>query len=107
MMRMPQSVRVGAITFDLEFIKDLRDEEDHRRLDGKIRFGSALLHVEAMLGHQARMQTIMHEVVHEIRNQAGGPRMSETQIDQWAYLLYGFIKDNPKLMAALMDKEAR
>jgi len=89
-----ESVRVGAIDYEVEYVKNLCDLEGTTRLNGYIDYSRSLIQLDTNLSVQASTVTLLHEVIHAILTQAGIDEHDEILIQVLAYGLYGFMKEN-------------
>lgn len=103
-MKMPEDIKIGAFVYSVEYIQGLRDGE--RKLDGHIDTSQSLIRVEAEMSDQAKVQTILHEVLHGINVEIGRPKMNnkERYIDALAFGIYRVLRDNPDLVKIVLKE---
>lgn len=92
-----QTVKIGPILFEVVEEKGLVNGDKTRKLDGHIRYSDCRIEVEASMAPQAKRQTIWHEIVHGILNQAGYWKQGEELVDALAYGIMSVLQDNPWL----------
>ena len=52
--------------YDIEYVADLRDPEDGKKISGRILESEKLIKIEKYLSLQNQLQTLLHEDVHGI-----------------------------------------
>ena len=88
-----QSLKIGAFPFSVSLNADIRKDGNIGWLDHQ----HSAIHIADDMDEHVTLQTLLHEVIHEIAIQAG-QKITEGQID---YLAYGWIqvmRDNPQLV---------
>lgn len=96
-----KKVKIGSSWYDVEYVDDLRDEEN-RVLLGRIFRSSRLIKInKGACGYQSMLQVIHHEGTHGV--------MWEYNIDDVEDLVkpmsngfYAFLIDNPKLIKEIL-----
>lgn len=89
-------IRIGSMWYKFVSTPNLRDGD--MKLDGQSRHTEKKIVVDAALTGQTKQQTILHEVIHAMLVQLAEDQ-DESFVDSLSYILYGFIRDNPKLIA--------
>lgn len=95
------SVKIGPIRYELEFVERLLSETDNK-LQGHIQYQPCTLSVEQNSNAQIQAVTILHEILHGLLNNVGFYEQDEKLIDTLAHGLLDVIQDNPDLMKALL-----
>jgi hypothetical protein len=90
------SIKIGAFLFSVQSFPNLKDDED-KRVDGYLDHSKSEILLDAELGSQAHLSTLLHEVVHEIAIQSGQD-LNEGQVDAMAFGVIQVLKDNPELV---------
>ena len=99
----PDTIRLGAFTYDLIFVEDLRDDEDDD-VFGRITFSQSLIEIKAGLSRELTIQTLIHECLHGLLVQMGNPpHTTEGTVDALSYSLIGFLLDNPRIMQLVQE----
>ena len=94
----PDTIRLGAFTYDLIFVEDLRDGEDDD-IFGRITFSQSLIEIKAGMSREQTIQALLHECLHGLLVQMGNPpHTTEGTVDALSYSLIGFLVDNPSIM---------
>ena len=96
-MKIPNSVRIGGVEYEVEYAENLRD--GNNLLYGKIDFHESkiLLSTTDGAGHQRRCITLLHEILHGIQNHSTVEIPEECEekiIDMFARGLYQVLQDN-------------
>ena len=94
----PDTIRLGAFSYDLSFIEDLRDGEDDD-IFGRITFSQSLIEIKAGMSREQTIQALLHECLHGLLVQMGNPpHTTEGTVDALSYSLIGFLVDNPSIL---------
>ena len=91
---MLDKIKVGGINYQVELV-DLttqRDEEIGWQL-GYCHFHKDLIEINSMISEQRQRQTLVHEMMHAIYEEAG-VEQDEGNVDALAKVLYQVLKDN-------------
>src|SRR5574344_1814076 len=91
---MLESIKVGGINYTVELV-DLttqRDEEIGWQL-GYCHFHKDLIEINSKISEQRQKQTLVHEMMHAIYEEAG-VEQDEGNVDALAKVLYQVLKDN-------------
>lgn len=105
-MRIPDSIRIGGVEY-----KILR--ETQVRLDNRICYGAIDYNANTISlsekdnsGHQTMCITLLHEILHGIRQHAGLEIKNEEQVvDMFAKGLYQVLQDNGKRLFDIKEPE--
>lgn len=103
--RPPSKVRVGQMTYSVEFVDDLTQVEDGRRLSGCLLHEEQRIFVKTGDGPDWTRDTLLHEVLHAAffaAGVAGGD--NELAVSRLTPVLLGFLRDNPKLITYLQER---
>jgi len=90
-------VQIGPIKFTVRFVDDLR-AEDGRGLDGWIKYGQSSISIDSNVGPQRARQTLWHEVIHGIFDNAGIEQPPEGTVDALANGVMDVLMRNPALV---------
>ena len=102
MVQSIDKVKIGAIDYAVTFVDDLKDERG--KLDGCIKYHQAEINIEADMNDQAKVQSLLHEIVHALDMQYGlGLRETakDSPVDRLAFGIYQVMRDNPELIAVI------
>ena len=94
-MKIPKSVRIGGVEYDVRFEKNVRVE--NLLAYGRINYDNCEIVLSETDGvaHQRRCQTLLHEILHGIRNHAGLEIEDEEEVvEMFAKGLYQVLQDN-------------
>jgi hypothetical protein len=89
-------IRVGSVKYELVRVTGLHDQDE--KLNGQCNHQDKQIEIDGELVGQTLYQVILHEVIHSMLLQIGHNDLGEEFVDPLAFQLYGFIRDNPKLM---------
>jgi len=100
---MHKTVKIGPIAYALVEVGDLHS--GGVELDGQVRHCLSEIRIERDQEEQSKTQTLWHEIVHIILNQAGRREDSKNEdlVEALAYGLMGVIQDNPWLATGGSD----
>ena len=70
-MKIPESVRIGGVEYAISYVENLR--YGNQLAYGHIDYDNCKIELSATdgTGHQKRCQTLLHEILHGIRQHAG------------------------------------
>lgn len=88
-----QAIRIGGVDYDVIDDPVLTDVQ----LCGQIRWLRCQIAVAPGVHPQARVQILLHEIVHGILHNAGIDEQPENTVDAIAHGLIQVLRDNPKL----------
>ena len=94
-MKIPESVRIGGVEYEIRYKGNLRDGTE--LLYGQISYDDCHITLSESDGtsHQKRCQTLLHEILHGIRNHAGLEiENGEEIVDMFAKGIYQALQDN-------------
>ena len=100
----PTKVRIFGI--DWAVVEDKRSAE-HGRFYGKTVHGPAQILLEPEMSEGRRRQTVCHEIIHVISNELldNTAELKEAQVRALGAGWYQVLRDNPGLVAWLMESE--
>lgn len=105
-MPLPKSVKVGAHAYSI--VADIHDEEDKH---GQTLHVPQVIRVRPAQGASALRDTVLHEVLHAICGAAGSLYVMGVEGDDEERLIrfltpwiLGVLRDNPRLVAYLLEK---
>ena len=94
-MKIPSTVKVGAIVYDIAIVDQIETEEDSEYECGGIcREGEALIEI-ARNQPQLMERVFLHEVAHAILANFGYIDHDEQKLDMFAAAVHALIVDNP------------
>lgn len=94
-MNIPKSVRIGGVEYEVRYEPNLR--LDNKLCYGAINYDNSVITLSETdgTGHQMRCITLLHEILHGIRNHAGIEiEDEETVVDMFARGMYQVLQDN-------------
>ena len=94
-MKIPKSVRIGGVEYEVRYEPNLR--HDNNLCYGAISYDNSVITLSETdgTGHQMRCITLLHEILHGIRNHAGIEiEDEETVVDMFARGMYQVLQDN-------------
>lgn len=94
-MKIPDSIRIGGVDYEVK--KDVPAlNNGENLLYGEINYCKSIIQISKLCeGEQMQCITLLHEVLHGIRNHAGlSIENEEDVVDMFARGLYQVIKDN-------------
>jgi hypothetical protein len=92
---MISSLKIGAFTFAVVFPQVVT--KDGESMDGHLWHSQTTIEIDNNLAAQPKVQTLLHEIIHEIGIQAG-QEMTEGMVDSIAFGIYQVMRDNPELV---------
>ena len=93
-------VDVGAFEYQLVFQKHVTDQGE--ALYGQHNPETIELHVDSTQPLQRQVAATLHEAMHAMNHQSHN-ELSEAQVTVLSLQVMGFMRDNPKLIAAMME----
>lgn len=105
-MKIPESVRIGGVEYEIEYVENLR--QGSRLLYGQIDFENDKLRLSTSdgVGHQHRCITLLHEVLHGIREHSCMEIENEEEVvEMFSKGLYQFLQDNGCRLFDIKSKE--
>lgn len=94
-MKIPESVRIGGIEYKVIYAPNLR--LNNSLCYGTISYEDSTISLSETdgTGHQMRCVTLLHEILHGIRNHAGIEIENEEEVvDMFAKGMYQVLQDN-------------
>lgn len=94
-MKIPKSIRIGGVEYEIEFVENLNDGVNMAY--GFIDYDESKIQLSSTVGtgHQKRCLTLWHEILHGIRKHAGLTIENEEEVvDTLARGIYQVIQDN-------------
>lgn len=101
-MTMIESVKIGGIVYPVRLIEGLRDGD--QKLNGWFIDSACEIRVESALQAQLKRVCVIHEALHAMATQMANQDIAEAHIATLAYGIYGLLRDNPALVAWLMEE---
>ncbi len=77
--------------------------EGNDRMAGLINHNKSVISIDSGMSTQAEHEVILHEALHSMLLQTR-TELEDDRIDTLAYQLYGFIRENPKLIISIIKK---
>ena len=103
-MKIPNSVRIGGVEYDVMFTDNLRNGID--LCYGKISFDDGMIELSDTdgLGHEHRCITLWHEILHGIREHACFHMDNEEEIvEMFSKGIYQVLQDNGRRFFDIVD----
>ena len=103
-MKIPDSVRIGGVEYKVfDNQPSLNDGES--LLYGQIDYRESIIRISDLCeGHQMKCITLLHEILHGIRNHAGLEIENEEDVvDMFARGLYQVLQDNGRRLFDLKE----
>jgi hypothetical protein len=94
------SVKIGPFTFNVYFNPKVTNDKGEE-VDGKLQHGQNYIAIDDRLSVDARLQTLLHEVVHEKLEIQCGQDLGENAegvVDAIAFMWIEVMRDNPELV---------
>jgi hypothetical protein len=92
-MALPKSIKVGEITYKVEVVEDLRDDDD-TKLWGCVVWKDCLIQISAKLAPAMQYRALWHEIVHIVMGNMGLKEHDEQLVDALAVQLAGVMALN-------------
>lgn len=105
-MKIPESVRIAGVEYPVEYVDNLRLGDD--LCFGMIDYRECKIQLSGTdgLDHQHRCITLIHEILHGIRNNNGMEIENEEKVvDMFARGIYQVFQDNGKRFFDIKDGE--
>lgn len=103
-MKIPESIRIDGIDYEVTFEEKLNDGE--RMLLGDINYQESEIHIKKNQSHQYACVTLLHEILHGIAHhkklELG--KNEETIIDAFAFGIYQVLQDNGKKLFDIKEE---
>lgn len=103
-MKIPDSIRIGGVEYAVQnSCPSLNDGEN--LLYGQIDYRESIIRISNLCeGHQLKCITLLHEILHGIRNHAGlDVENEEAVVDMFARGLYQVLQDNGRRLFDLKE----
>ncbi len=103
---MIDSVRIGGITHTIKMVPDLHSVGENgvkKSFYGQIEYKTSTIQLESEASLDQQKSTLIHEMLHGILAQAGDESEIEKQIVILGYGLYQVLRDNPQLVALIIE----
>lgn len=91
-----EQIKIGPITYRIEEIAGLYDDDNDRDLFGWFRSDLGAIQLEANLAPAMRRAVLWHEIIHAIFEQSGH-KQREPLCDALGYAITQILADNPWL----------
>lgn len=104
-MKIPESIRIGGIEYEIEYVPNLRD--GNRLLYGYIDYDNSKIQISETdgRGHQHQCLTLLHEILHGIREHAGLTIENEEEVmEVLSKGLYQVLQDNGARLFDLAER---
>ena len=93
MKKIPKSINIGGIDFEVELTKDIIISDDGSRLWGQIKHEQSKILVYSKLEEKKRWSVFLHEVIHGIE-EIGNFDFGESGTDRLAHMFVDFLVRN-------------
>lgn len=103
-MKFPTTITIGARVFAVEYVHNLLDETDTRRLNGNIQYDNAKIRIEDSLSDQSKRLTIIHEVVHGAADSVEVP-LNEKGVGLLATAITAILRDNTQVLDMFKEEQ--
>ena len=97
MNKLPSSVTLAGIKYDIVEVEKLIDDDGITKLNGNIKYAITQIQIEKNLSDQLKIVTLWHEVIHGLLGQAEIEH-EEKIVSVLGYGICGFIQDNPEMV---------
>ena len=87
----PGKVRIGGLEYDVKMIDELLNDHD---CAGQIVFPVGVIKLDSRLSEDRKEQTLVHEILHGIFEEAGYEEQDEDMVNRLGKVLYQVLKDN-------------
>lgn len=107
-MKIPESVRIGGVEYAISYVENLR--YGNQLAYGHIDYDNCKIELSATdgIGHQKRCQTLLHEILHGVRQHAGLEiENEEAVIEMFAKGIYQVLQDNGGRLFDLMETDKK
>ena len=104
-MKIPESIRIGGVEYEIQYKDNLRD--GNRLLYGQINYDDCVIYLSTTdgTGHQHMCITLLHEILHGIREHAGFEIEDEEKVvDILSKGLYQVLQDNGKRLFDIAER---
>jgi hypothetical protein len=107
-VKIPESVRIGGVEYAISYVENLRN--GNQLAYGYIDYDNCKIELSATdgIGHQKRCQTLLHEILHGVRQHAGLEiENEEAVIEMFAKGIYQVLQDNGGRLFDLMETDKK
>lgn len=92
-----ETIQIGPMTFTIKEIRNLNDTAHD--LNGSVDLSECVIKVREGIDPQVKFETIWHEAIHVILEQAGIPNHKEKIVTALAYGIINLLKQNPGMVS--------
>lgn len=104
MSRTFKTLRLIGKRHRIEWDVAVLQDENGNDLDGLFHQNKKLIQIAAGQTHDDERETLLHEMLHALETQMNA-EIAEAKLRQLAVGLYAALRDNPKLVAYLLEEE--
>ena len=104
-MKIPESIRIGGVEYEIQYKDNLRD--GNRLLYGQINYDDSIIYLSTTdgTGRQHMCITLLHEILHGIREHAGFEIEDEEKVvDILSKGLYQVLQDNGQRLFDIAER---
>jgi hypothetical protein len=101
-----KQLKIGGSFYDVEYVDDLIDPDDKRKLDGRIIESNHTIKIEKFLDNQSQLQSLLHEAIHAICWQYNIDD-TENFVVQICNGIFSLIVDNPEYIKKILKFAAK
>ena len=100
----PEKVKIAGMDWTIE---EDREETEHGRYFGTTRHSTCSIYVDPKVSKSRKQQTVCHEILHALSAELLDTKgeLTEAQVQAVGAGLYQVMRDNPGLVAWLMESE--
>ncbi|MDD5219836.1 MAG: hypothetical protein PHV11_04620 [Candidatus Bipolaricaulis sp.] len=93
--------KIGGSYYNVQYVENLRDPEDNKKLDGRITETDHIIKIESSLDYQGKLQSLLHEDIHAICWQYKIEDV-ENFVVQMSSGIFALIVDNPEFIGKIL-----
>ena len=94
-------LKINSSIYEIRYVDEVKIDGVNDLLQGALNRWDKVIEIKRDLGEQARKQTIAHEAVHGILDEAS-IALSERTVERLANMLYGFMIDNKEFIREIV-----
>jgi hypothetical protein len=90
-------VKIGPLSFRIQYSNSPKNDKGED-VDGNLLHNIGIIQIDALMSEDAKLQTILHEIVHEKLEIQCGHDLKEGLVDAIAFSWLEVMRDNPELV---------